>query len=840
MKSMFNGEIPLPRLPAVATASNGRTFTETFSSRYKGKLRDNFLREIAAAFMTADDLVFTSLQASNRELNFFCQFLVDGGYGEDLLSLKDLTTEVLHKYLEYLKQKRPPKHHSDGKTTHPWHGKWKNFRARMMPLLCQEKFPWCDNPDPNVVDGHTPYAMGMMLDALRAEIDHIRAKLEMGPNGSMICRWRAAADRGQVLDLAWFDRMIPGSTSRFTEQQLNELETLIFEPQAGRKTDTELARKYNVQRVAIRSWRKQLEKGEIDKHSPLAKLAQEDLEMVKAELLAPKAPSYKDIANRFKMTVPAFATLKSRWVKAGRKSGRPKPKFSEDDIDLTLDDVISTISHYLPNWPMIGNLGSSNSDRNRLHRVYQAECGILLDTFQTRREAEVRAKELGGIVVSSFNPISDKRRNPAEILLAYRQEGQGLKPRTHLGRKLLGLLPNGFEGLVDEYLPTTYDWTVVLLYWLCLTGWNLEAIRSVSVFDLASQIKGQGSHNILSKAHAIFSVVIADEEADDIQPIIAGEKNRGQPQGQPKRYTHISDRNEKYGLFRVLKDFYTLTQPFRDYLEGEDINCILFGFGKANSAITLLKRDLFECNGSFRPHITSFLRKNAIYEDEDHIQRIEKTGPMDLRATYITTLQRLGVPIGTMAFLAGHESVDTTLVHYGSGQHSVAIKRARCRKYLNSIARKAFSGKLMRYDQIQKAHGSKEILVFSHLENDIIACEDRYNPTWGGNEEYLPRTNAGKTQKACEYFRKCLLCEQSIVTEDSLPHLVRWRSELREWRGEKGAPAFAKFMQELYEAIEEIFELCEAEGPYWQEKLMEAMERAFEDDFFSPPIGGAI
>lgn len=840
MKILSDGEIFLPTTPAVATTSDGRKLTETFSTRHRNKLRHNLLREIAAAFMTADGLVFSSLKNADRELNVFCQFLVDIGRGKSLTSLKNLTTEVLYEYLEYLKRNYPPQHQADGKTTHPWYVKWKHFKARMAPLLGIEKFPWCPKPEPNVTDGHTPYAMGMFLDALRAEIDCIRAKLESSPSVAKTSRWQAAAGRGRILDLEWFDRMTPGSSSQFTEQQLDELENLIFEPQSGRKTDVELASKYNVQSATIRTWRKYLKRGEIDKRSPLAKLTHTDFEKVKTELLAPKAPSYSDIANTFGITRAALASFKRRWTKAGRKNGRPKPKFSEDDIDLTLDDVIATINHYLPDWPMIGKLGSEDS-QSKMHRVYQTECGVLLGTFEKKREAEKFAKECGGVVVSGLLPSSDNRRNPAEILFAYRRKGMRKQGTPiFLSRKLADLFPNGFDGLVDEYFPTTYDWTVVLLYWLCLTGWNLEAISSVSVFDLISQIKGPGPHDILSREHATFSVEIAEKEADDIQPMITGEKKRGQAQDNPKYYTHVSDRKEEYGLFRVLEDYYTLTKPFRDYLERDEINCILFGVGGSNSSITQLNRDQFTKNRSFRLQISSFLKKNEIYDDEDHIRRIEKTGPMNLRVTYLNTLKSLGVPIGTLAFLAGHKSVDTTLVHYSSGQHSVAIKRGRCRELLNSLAHKAFSGKLVRYEQVRNSRKSKEVQVFSHRENDITICEDRFNPTWEGNEEYLQRTDRGKTRRACDYFEMCLLCKKSIVTEDTLPYLVRWRSDIREWRREYGGAGFPHFMQKQFNAIEEIFELCEAEGPYWQEKLREAEERAFEGDFCAPPIWRGI
>jgi hypothetical protein len=155
------------------------------------------------------------------------------------------------------------------------------------------------------------------------------------------------------------------------------------------------------------------------------------------------------------------------------------------------------------------------------------------------------------------------------------------------------------------------------------------------------------------------------------------------------------------------------------------------------------------------------------------------------------------------------------------------------------VAEKAFNGKLTRYEQAKKAQAVNQVRVFTHKENPIMLCSDPYRPTWPGNEDYVTRRSDGLAAPACDYFEMCLLCEKVEITEETLPYLARWLSDIREWRRTQGGGNFPFFMHQRYQAINEVFELCETDE-YWRRKLEDAEEIAASEDFDAPPIWRSI
>lgn len=778
--------LPLSSLPVTVRDSSGHSHTEDFSRKFGDVLSSMLMRELGATFKDTDGYSLSVVHGCKVEFLEFCSFLASSDK-RTIRSLSELTPPLLNDFVEHLKRVSPSKQ-ENGKTTHRWFRRWGTFRSRLAGIIAKEKFPYVQNQQTNATDGHTPYAMGMLIEALQAEIDRIRNKLHVENDGTVNLKWFAAAKRGRVLRLDQIDACTPGKTSALTNDQLDELEKAIFEPD-GR--------------------------------------------------------SHKQLAKDIGMSGSWLYAVKRDWITKGRLNGRPKAKFNEDDIDLTIDDIIATFSFYLPDWPMVGGMRTVGIS----YRVYKSKCGVLHNVYKSKEEAESAAKEIGGefAAVSRDGRIDYSVLNPAERIMVY--SAMSKDAHTFIVKKLAELMPGGTNFLRDEYLPTSYDWTVVFLYWLTLTGWNVEAIRSINRLDVLRQIKNGGPNELLSKQHATFSVEI--EQEDDDAPTITGEKRRSQPKGRPKLYTHVSDRGEQYGLFRVLQDYCMLTEPFVKYLDGDDVNRILFGFSMASQvSLSILTRSINvrstkrktsfpSKNLSYLHNIDVFLKKNKIYEDVDHVIRVMNTTPMQLRVTYFTTLRSMNVPITLLVFLAGHNSEDTHLIHYSSGKHGTKILKERSRKQLNVIADKAFTGSLTPYTQAKKQRSNSTIQIFTHRSHPFMFCTDPYAPTWPDFDEYLKAGADGVTKKACDYFEMCLLCDKCQVTEDTLPYLVRWLGDLHEWRRTKGGGNFPYFMYRRFQAIREVFDLCEADD-LWAAKLRKAETIAESDEFDAPPIWRGI
>jgi hypothetical protein len=376
--------------------------------------------------------------------------------------------------------------------------------------------------------------MGMLLDALRIEIDQIRKKIHVDKDGNTELLWYKFSREGTLIDGVKLENLLlnASSVSQLTESQVDELERHIFEGDG--KSFSTLCREIEV--------------------------------------------NYRN-AN----------SIRIKWKKAGRYNYRPITKeqgesFLKNINSITKSDLIATIAHYLPNWP---TTVLTSSDKH--YRVYHEKAGILQGTYKDEFEAKKEADRIGGIYIEVGKrkkfPI-DEYQNPAEKIYSRAKHRRNGKCTSPLGQKFLEFFPKTLETVRDSLLPTTYDWSIFFLYALAITGWNQEAIRSISRLDVARKIKStKGPYDLLDDNIATFVVSIDPEIEENDEGEIClfeGEKFRGQKKGEPRIYTYHSRRNEPYDLFRLLQDLIILSAPAFNYLRGDDINRIFVGFSPAS------------------------------------------------------------------------------------------------------------------------------------------------------------------------------------------------------------------------------------------------------------------
>lgn len=498
----------------------------------------------------------------------------------------------------------------------------------------------------------------------------------------------------------------------------------------------------------------------------------------------------------------------TRRLKAGVAIGT-----KAEPASFTKEDLIATIRHYLPQWPFVGGCYYLKP-----YRVYQEPRGVLLWEFVNKLEAEKFADIHQGIVVQDTSKSLTSQINPAEYLLygVYRNTYGALT-------KYLKLLVPSWAELIEQYFPTYYDMVCVLLYWACLTGWNFETIRSVSVHGLGFVSDTKNLLEMFRSNHIVIS----------------GYKRRGQKEGDKKEYNHVTDKTDPYGLYSVLSLMFELSKPLRCFLKGDEQNCIIVCIGKRNGREN---KDDYHNLGMFGPTkscITDPLRpsknsklfftRHEIYEDEARAVRIENTNSMKIRATYDTMLTHIGVPVYVRRLFMGHSKMDTTMTSYGSELVSINIRMKRLRDILDQLTDKAFKGELLRYEQAKKPKpGNNIIQLFTHMENPVFVCKNRTNPTWLGYEKYVE-------SGICDHFTECLFCKQCIVTEESLPHLIRWKKEIREW--EKEAPDDKSMVVMMYlVVIEEVLDLCSNGGETWTKALIDAEIIEMDPSFTAPPF----
>lgn len=822
-------ELPVTLTPKTPKGSD--PITERFSTDFKDNLYTSFLQQLGGAlvYMYRNAKSHAAIDQAMREMTILCGFLVDNGHAERIKSLNDLDTELLNDYLSHLKKMYPP-HTKDGKSRFPWYAKYKALQSRLSPFLSDKTFPYVQEPKTTPTEGHTPLAFDMILKASRSEIQRIRGK---------IGKWEAAINNplAREVDLKWFEKVTFGRpTTQLSKEQLEKIETLIFD-QPNTITPREEAKTLRLdwdyyRQVRYRWGKKGRENGRPNAPGPY--MTVEILDQME-EMIFEKAPlSLSKEAALLGLNYNYYRQLKNLWKKKGREEGRPLPKFTTDDIDITIYDICKTIHHYLPDWPIFGA-----PIAGKTFRVYQYERGPLVGTFDTKKDADDKAREINGVVRKKRRTLnSTQGLNPAELLFYYRGQTEGI-----LASKLSELLPNGFsEDIIEKYFATTYDWTVILIHWLCLTGWNLEAVRSVPLTQLIRMFKKNGPEDLLSKDHTIFSAQIKlDKEEQKFEKTLAaisGIKNRSQPEGRPKLYTHISDRDEEYGLVRVLADYYKLIKPLHKYLMGNKCNCILVGVSdkKNRDSTSLTFFGPGFNNTSYELHMRSFFEKNAIYEEEGGCRKVKSTSARKLRTSFFTKLQHMGVPITTQMFLGRWSSVDTLMLSYAGDESSLSLVRQRARKTLNELQGMFFKGTLPEYTQSKTGTGGAQVIqIIDWLGMDVTACKDPWNPTWEGNEKWLERDNKGKLVKGCGFADMCLFCKQCEIRPESLKFLIQWDKDIRDYARKVTTMMFPEYLDRRQQAIREIFEQCE-EDSGWKERLEEAEEEAMEPDFTAPPV----
>lgn len=775
-------------LPAIAMDKHGSTYTEKFSSEFSEKFKDNkeFLKECAVAFLGREGQSKDTLRCCCRTYRLFCLFALSRG----LSTLSCIDGQVAKDYSQFLKGKCPG---------NSWYSYYTEWKRSLEGLVENNLWPRIIQGETKTTEAHTPHAFRQIMKCLRVEMERIRVKST---------RLEIDIPNGRILTTSDIDEMTRSGRSVLTEKQLDELEERFSEKKTTKYyklSRGELAEKYGVSDPkTIDRWEAQLLSGDYRHNNRLAQMTEVERMELEFDLFAPRRPYIQSLAEKYGVAIVTIFKIKKSIKEKKRPPG------CDYRITLAREDVIATISHFLPDWPIIGIFGD---DGDQKYRIYNEKRGVLLGATASREKAEALVADKQGVSVHGLRISHRAKLNPGESLLSHFSSNG-----TELARHLRTLFPNGVVDIIEYYFPTTYDWSCILLYWFCLTGWNNETVESVTTFDFDfSRFNPKNEMELISDDHVI----------------IKGWKSRGQPDDDPKPFTHISEKSDEYGLYSVLKNYYLWTEKtLRRFLNVNQESALLIGVGATTSPLTIYGpveggRKLTSSKGTIR----KFFQRHEIYEDEECCERVIDSNSRRLRTTYEAVLEDMGVPAYVIALYMGHTTMDTTFTSYGAEKVSAGIQTEKIRKNLNEIEEKIFKGELIPYVQIKKEKEAKgEVLVFSHLENDIILCRNRLKPTWKGYELYIPKKGG-----VCSILQKCLFCKQGRVTEETIPYLLKWRDDLIEWRQEAGFLEFPLESLMRFMAISEILDICRSsEELFWVEALKKAEIIYMDPSFVAP------
>lgn len=415
---------------------------------------------------------------------------------------------------------------------------------------------------------------------------------------------------------------------------------------------------------------------------------------------------------------------------------------SDEDVakveSASRDDMIKTICHYIPRFP--------------LERPVNQKTPM----------AKVRENEGNYLLYSVCKCAGDHGCTETPILSVVKKMFRGITE------------------LVDHYFPTMYDATIFMMYIGVVTGWNIGAIQSVGRDELNMRFKRNRYQGILGKNHVV----------------LRGLKPRSK-QHKPKAVTHVSDLNDEYGVYNVLQDFWKLSNPIRTLLALDKKRAIIIAVGRGStvrcfgpgvkpgdmkrlSSGESRKKNLPKGHKSDKTQAEIFLAKHEIY-DEPGV-RIESITWRQIRTSFETVIEDMGLPLYVRQKLLGHTSMDTSML-YGSDAKSLKLQMKKLGDILTSIhaelaGAKFFQGAILKAenDPRRRTRGKVEYNAFKDWQdNFIILCGDAKNPTWAGHEMYV------KPGKRCTFLGKCLLCKRSLISKATLPHLVSWEMDISDY-----------------------------------------------------------
>lgn len=392
---------------------------------------------------------------------------------------------------------------------------------------------------------------------------------------------------------------------------------------------------------------------------------------------------------------------------------------------------------------------------------------------------------------------------------------------------------NTLGDLYDYYFPTSYDATCILLFWALVTGWNRQVIESVGSDEINLRFNRNHLMNAWSEDHVM----------------IRGKKTRGQPKNKPKYFTHISDINDQYGLFNVLRDFYELTKTIRfGRRPGED-RCIIMGVQSSGDRIGCFGPGVkistfgkwFSVPGQRTTNVDKFFSKHEIYDDADTAEpqvRIKTASWRQLRTSYETVLEDMNLPLYARQMLLGHSSIDTTMSPYGSDQHTTKEQMKRLGEIISEVhedyrGAKYFQGALLlpENDPRKNVGRNQKVVHFARTDwkdNIIMLCGNSRNPNWPGHEFYV------KSGEECNHLAKCLFCRQCLIGRETLPYLAQWDMDIQEYFDEEGDWDSDLKWLELQQAIKEVFEIWSRENN--QDDVKWAKATAMRSDFQRIPL----
>ena len=385
-------------------------------------------------------------------------------------------------------------------------------------------------------------------------------------------------------------------------------------------------------------------------------------------------------------------------------------------------------------------------------------------------------------------------------------DSQTFSSKYHLAKKndvesdiillILNRCLKGFSS-IDEalrlYFPTATDQAVIVLFLMLQTGWNKETVTSID--------KDRFEHELTGAL-----------DVDNV--LIFSEKNKSQglnvPFSKPKQFMALSSKSDKYSAYNLILLARKLSSPFfsLDALAPSGHN------RSPNPLFSVIRRSYVHLSYSSSMHLTvtnhhywmigvnEFLSANPIFDSGRRLKTsIDIVGR--LRPTWIKYERDTHKsPLSVIALQQGHNSIETTDIHYDSSPQAMQDRRHRLRSELESILttlkEKKFKGILGKKNDITVDRSIKRVFSIPGHSFSLWACTDPQSPDFHGHERVI---DSGAN---CSSIPNCMFCSRVCLTEESLPFLMHRKERINDLTD--GKFGYASKMKEELNIIDYVLD----------------------------------
>jgi hypothetical protein len=325
-----------------------------------------------------------------------------------------------------------------------------------------------------------------------------------------------------------------------------------------------------------------------------------------------------------------------------------------------------------------------------------------------------------------------------------------------------------FNDLLAKYFPTGEDQAALAIFIALQTGWNKETVFAIDPENYEHLLSGS-----LDKNHVLLTSEKEKSQSTNL------------PYFTPKTFLAPSAKSDKYSAYNLINlaiRLSLLLTPFnRESYNSSDLHYSeLFLVMRSTKQMSVQSSSnggspvgrftSVAAKSVWTSAIESILKEHPIVDTGGRITKVKELTPR-LRPTWIRYVREVNQsPLSLVSLQQGHQSIETTDVHYDNSSVAKQKRKVRLTVELSEITKllreKKFKGLVHKLKADRKLKSSLRLFIMPYMNQLLWACQDSFAPDFPNATEIVRKGSK------CTEISKCLFCSRVRIFEDSLPFIL--------------------------------------------------------------------